>query len=392
MARATKDARRAAVVGSLGLLLVVAAGAQAQGLGGLWGSPLYRVQLAVSGSTVSGTFALLDNPQAPPGKIVGQVRPGGKSFVADWTFTAGPDVATFKTCLELTGRNALLNGYRWTEETPPTSFALHRAVNGQLVATVSEDNPIGATTGVTPGGGTTTVTPGGGILTPPTTTPSIELITCESVVDGNPSKVGTDFTAPKSVTACIHYKNLPANSTVAWAWTHGGRPEANLTKTLSGSGWHWHGLRSETAVLPGAYVVTISLNGKTVAQRTITVRAASGTTTTTTTPTPSPKSPGAHVVVCESAANGVAKNSGTSFTKPKSLACLVKYHDFPNNSQLKWVWTRNGAQIASNTRVVSGTGWAWHGLTGAPALTPGTYKVTVSVAGNTGTSVTVTVK
>jgi len=371
-----------------GWLLLTTAGS-AQSLAGLWGSPFYRVQLSVSGSAVTGSFARLDNAKAPAGAIKGQLQAGGRSLLADWSIAAGPDTATFKTQLTLDPRGGILSGYRWTEEALPTSFALHRAVNGQLVQTIDEDTPVGAPT-VKPGGGTTTVTPGGGILAPPTATPSIELITCESVVDGNPSNVGTVFTAPKSVVALVKYANLPANSTVDWLWTLNGTTEAKLTKTLAGTGWHMHGLRSDTALVPGAYQLTVTLNGQVVAQRTVTVRATATTTPTTTT---APNPAGIEVVMCVSAPGGVAQSPGTQFTKPQSLVCLVKYRDLPANTELKWVWVRNGAQMGVYTKAVGGaTGWATHGYTNANGMTPGTYQVSIYVAGSVVTTVTATVK
>jgi hypothetical protein len=127
-----------ATILSFGLLL--AAGAvQAQTLPGLWGSALYRVELTVAGTKVTGTFSSLDDPQAPPGQIVGEVQTGGQGFIADWTYPAGPDTGGFKAWLRLGGRNSLLVGYRWSDETEPTAFALHRAINGQLPVLTDAD-------------------------------------------------------------------------------------------------------------------------------------------------------------------------------------------------------------------------------------------------------------
>lgn len=366
-------------------LMLFAGAAAAQTLPGLWGSPAYRVQLSVAGKTVSGTFTLTDQPQAAGGTITGEVQPGGQAFTAEWTRPAGPDTVRFQTYLKLGARGELLTGYRWTEETSPASFSLHRAVNGQVPVLIGQDDPGSGTT-AGPTGGTT-----GGTTGPAS---RIEVIVCESAPNGQPQNAGEQFTAPKSVVALVKYTDLPANSTVDWLWTLEGRTEAKFTKNLGGTGWHMHGLQSQTAIIPGTYQLTVSVNGNEFTRRTIVVRPAAGaaptgTTTTTTTP---PRQPGAHVVVCESVVEGQAQKPGTTFTKPKSLMCLVKYTDFPQNSELKWVWTRNGSQIATHTKVVGGTGWAYYGLTGMPTLTPGTYKVTVGVTGSSGTSVTVTVK
>ena len=82
--------------------------ASAQTPEGLWGSTLYRVELKASGSTVSGTFTSLDDPQAPAGRITGRIEADGRAFTADWTFTAGEDTGTFNTWLNFKDRDGLL--------------------------------------------------------------------------------------------------------------------------------------------------------------------------------------------------------------------------------------------------------------------------------------------
>ena len=142
--------------------LLLTATAFAQSLPGLWGSSFYQVQLSVSGTTVTGTFTSLDDPQAPAGKIIGRLEPRGRAFTADWTFPTGPETGAFKTYLSLGSLDGVLSGYRWTEEAQPTSFALHREVNGALVQVIDQDTPTGSVGGTA--GGTTGGTAGG---TPP---------------------------------------------------------------------------------------------------------------------------------------------------------------------------------------------------------------------------------
>ena len=390
--------------------VLLAAAASAQAPAGLWGSSLYRVQLQVSGGSVSGTFASLDDPQAPPGSIAGRIEADGRAFTADWTFSAGEDTGTFKTWLNFADRDGLLTGYRWTEEALPTAFSLHRAVGGQLVDVFGEEQVDDGTLTTTPintPGGTPTQTPSGTPVGPSGSYPGVshgdagipgvkvDVITCESVVDGEPINIGEKFTAPRSITALVRYQNLPPNSTIDWLWSMDGRTEAKLNKTLAGNGWYMHGLRSETAIIPGAYELIVAVNGQLVAQRTITVRAASAPPGTVTPPTgggTATGNPNIDVIVCQSAADGEPVNPGTQFTNTKSLTCLVKYRALPENSELKWVWQLPSGQTKESTRAVKGTGWAWHGLNAEPAMSPGTYRVTVTALGQPVSTVTVTVR
>lgn len=378
--------------------LLIATSGSAQSLAGLWGSTFYRVQLTVSGTAVTGSFTSLDDPKAPAGKIAGQLQPGGQAFVADWTFATGPETGTFKTWLGLSARNSVLNGYRWSEEAQPTSFALHRAVNGQLVQTVSEDTPIGGTVGGSTGGSTggTTGGPSGGTIT---TSPAsnVEVIVCETVVNGQPQNVSDQFTAPKSIVTMVRYTNLAPNSAVDWLWTMEGRTEAKLSKTLSGTGWHSHGLRSDTGIVPGSYLVTVSVNGKQIARRTITVRPAGGTaapanTGSTAGNDASANQPSISVIMCEAAPGGEPQRVGSQFTKPKSLVCLLKYRNLPANTELKWLWQKPSGQTTPYVKTVSGTGWATHGFTSPTGLSPGTWRVTVSANGKVGKTTSVVVK
>lgn len=373
--------------------------ASAQTPEGLWSSTLYRVELKASGSTVSGTFTSLDDPQAPAGRITGRIEADGRAFTADWTFTAGEDTGTFKTWLNFKDRDGLLTGYRWTDEALPTAFSLHRAVGGQLVEVFGEeevDDGTAVSTPITPPIGT----PGGTTPTKPTPTKpasqtDIEVIVCERVVDGEPVNIADQFTAPKSITALVKYRNLPPNSTVDWLWSMDGRTEAKLNKTLGGNGWYMHGLRSEMAIIPGAYELIVAVNGQLVAQRTITVRAGSTAPGAVKPPTgggTTSGNPNIDVIVCKSAADGEPVSPGTQFANTESLACLVKYRSLPENSELKWVWQLPSGHSKESVRAVKGTGWAWHGLNAEPAMSPGTYKVSVTVSGRPVSTVNIIVR
>ncbi|NPV49382.1 MAG: hypothetical protein HPY69_20750, partial [Armatimonadetes bacterium] len=154
------------------LLALQAPSSAAASLDGLWGSALYRVELKTNGTQVSGTFTQPEQPGASTGTIEGQLSPDGTAFTATWTVATDHGDAVFSTWLTLGARGAVLNGYRWTEEAPPTSFALHRAVKGEVPAVLSEDDPGDSG----PGGGQS-----GTVVTGTDTAPTggeIDLIIC----------------------------------------------------------------------------------------------------------------------------------------------------------------------------------------------------------------------
>ena len=99
MGSVTISRRDLGAVLAMGLAFLTVAGASGQTLFGLWGSPLYRVQLVVSGSSVTGTFTPAADPKAPPGNIVGQVQKDGRGFTAQWTLPLGSDTSSFSTWL-----------------------------------------------------------------------------------------------------------------------------------------------------------------------------------------------------------------------------------------------------------------------------------------------------
>jgi hypothetical protein len=366
---------------------------------GLWSSSLYRVNISVSGQTVTGTFALLDEPDEPPGRIEGELRDDGK-FLATWTFTERNETGSFQTLLNFAYRDGFMTGYRWTDEVMPTQFSLRRAVDGQLVQPLTEDDVDESILVNAPDipetnapKDTPSTTPADRPTVPqvPTTSPNLEVITCESVDNGRPVNVGTEFIAPKSITALLRYSNLPQNSTVQWLWTMDGRTQATTTKTLAGNGWYMHGLRSQTAVTPGIYELSVKVNGSAIARQTITVYPGSRPTETAR---PSTRSSNLDidVISCERVADGQPVNPGTQFTSPKSLACLVKYRNLPADTELKWTWQLPGGQTRETVRTVQDSGWAWDGGNADMAMPSGTYRVTVSTRGQVVKTVTITVR
>lgn len=403
---------------SLALTVVIAVGLLtlagplcAQAPAGLWSSTLYRVELQVSGGAVSGSFTPLDDANAPPGRITGRIEADGRAFKADWTFAADGGEGAFTTLLNFADRDGLLTGYRWSEDSWPTAFALRRAVNGQIVEVLGEDDVAEVTAVSRPldtPAETQPQAPAAPQVAVPSTKPAgtlsgnaqaaapgIQVIVCENAVNGEPVNVSDQFTAPKSIAAMVRYSNLPPDSTVSWLWTLDGRTEAQLTKTFEGTGWHMHGMRSETALVPGAYQLVVSLNGRVVAQRTVTVRPAGKAPAPVTAPAgggATAPNPSISVTVCESVVDGEAVKPGTQFTRPRSLACLVKYRNLPANTELKWVWQLPDGKTMQNAKTVTRNGWAWHGLNATPALPPGTYKVTIHALGQSNKTINVTVR
>lgn len=271
MIRALRNSHsRATATCLLASLILAASCASAQTLPGLWGSVHYRVQLAVSGTTVSGTFTSLEDPKAPPGKITGQVLPGGQAFTATWTPAAGPEAGGFSTSLKLAGKDSLLTGYRWTEETLPTSFALHRAVNGQLVQLLdpAEQQVTGGTDAGTGTGATT-----------PTGEPSATLVMCRRLQDGQPVDPGaTVFIAPDktagpeadSVVAVVTYSGMAQGTTWECNWKRDGKWVIRHPHVVTGPDDKYATMRwnpQKLEVTPGNYVVTIDYNGKELARQ-----------------------------------------------------------------------------------------------------------------------------
>lgn len=380
------------VLAAVAWLLLPASGVLAQDLTGTWGSPLYQVQLTVNGSQLSGSFTSLATPGAAPGKITGQVKADGQSCTAQWTFAASDEPASFSTWLQLTARGRLLSGYRWSDDAPPAAFALHRASNGQVPVLPDQDT-IGQ--GPTPPATKPpTTTPAPPPVTPPTTPgatpPAIEVTICETVAEGQPRNVGTDFTSPKTVLALVRYTNLPPNSALSWVWTRDGKTQATRTEARGGTGWYYHGLQSPTALTPGTYQVTLSLNGNVVTQRRINVRGAAPAPTTVV---PSaPAKPKLSLVACEEVRAGEPRNAGTVFTRPRSLVCLFGYEELLPASQVKFVWKRGGKEFCRHLTYVGGTGRTWYGVTDPRGLPAGVYEITVYVRGEAGPKIRVTVR
>jgi len=132
-------------------LLLGIGDARAQDLGGLWSSSLYRVELSIAEKKITGTFTALGGPQAPAGRITGELQPGGNVFIADWSYPDEAETSSFKTSLAFTANGLVLAGYRWAEGGEPTVFALHRAVNGELVSLPREEDTEVSLAQISPG-------------------------------------------------------------------------------------------------------------------------------------------------------------------------------------------------------------------------------------------------
>jgi hypothetical protein len=241
------------------LFLMASGYTSAQEFAGLWGSSLYRVELKVDGTNVTGTFTLAQDTHSPTGTISGQLRHDRRSFTATWTMPTGVDNWNCSTWLGFAARDGLLTGYRWSDETEPAAFALHRAIDGQVPVLTGPDGD---------GDGDAGAGQTGAVIRP---VQGVEIILCEDALDGQPRNITNRFVAPKTVTALVRHTDLPAGTPVEWSWSRDGKPGSKVAKTLSGTGWNTHGLASETALNPGRYHVTVSVNRQIVADRDFTV-------------------------------------------------------------------------------------------------------------------------
>ncbi len=304
---------------TLGLLLAANGGVRAQTLPGSWESELYRVRLEVAGTTVSGTFTSSDDPQAPPGRISGEVQPGGRMFVAEWTHAAGPETGSFRTLLMLRAGDLLLSGYRWTAEAQPTAFALHRGGLPELVDVNRLANekpgetpgggqavgqqPAGTTTGgnnpiVRPGppGSPATGQPQTGLASgnnsvlqpakPPTTQPTApatvtgSVVMCQQVDEQrNPINPGTVMvgpmgaagaagSTPDTVRAVGTFRGVPAGGVVECVWKQDGQEFARNRVTVPAGveGWVWRWGPQPGGLRAGNYGVALAYAGKEIAQ------------------------------------------------------------------------------------------------------------------------------
>lgn len=79
--------------------------------------------------------------------------------------------------------------------------------------------------------------------------------------------------------------------------------------------------------------------------------------------------------------NGVVQNSNSSFAGPTQVSCRYDFTSLPEGSTLVSIWSRDGKDVISSNRSVSGTGWVSFSLLsgGTQALTPGAYSVTIKL-------------
>jgi hypothetical protein len=164
----------AALFGAVLLLAAAKPASTQSSMAGLWGSPLYRVEINAAGSTVTGTFTPLADQSAVAGTISGKIGGDGKVLAARWTQLVGGDSITFTTSLRLSADGSLLSGYRFSASGQPASFSLHRAVNGQVPMPIGPDELAKNTATSRPASErpATTVTPAPGTTPAPATTPA----------------------------------------------------------------------------------------------------------------------------------------------------------------------------------------------------------------------------
>ena len=219
----------------LGLLLLATNVAEAQTVAGLWGSTQYQVQLTVSGTSAVGTFTCLADPQAPAGKITGLLLREGQAFAADWTREVGGEPLAFRTWLTFRAEGALLDGIRWAEDSPPTSFSLHRAVNGQIPLYPTDDETMGPAQPPSAPAQANTVD-----LKGPADSALIELL------DGYPRsnlriELIVNYTVPGTILDTVGMNAAPVG---AWALTIG--TDGRIAMSVYDAGG-WHRLTSQPA-------------------------------------------------------------------------------------------------------------------------------------------------
>lgn len=335
-------------------------GACAQPLAGLWASKDYRIELTIEGEAVAGTFRPADNPPAEPGKIQGKLSADGQSFTATWTFPAEPEQGQFATWLTLRSEGRVLVGYRWTEETEPTLFSLHRAdEKGEIAWPPGEEeidaivsggekgNPAGGDMTTGPGVLTADL-PGGG---------HVEIILCEEAPEGQPRQIGVEFAAPKTLTAPVRFRDLPIGATLRWLWTQEGKTLADRSRPLKKStGWHWHRLSWEKSAPPGHYLVAIFVNGEKVGEQELIVRDAGAATATGGTTTSGAGTPASGISTGQRVGgSGLDKRTGDDSSTlgpwiqiqgPRGSALLKRSYD-RNNFQftLEVTWTKPGVVV-----------------------------------------------
>jgi hypothetical protein len=383
MRAVTKRITPQAAATALALLLLGMTGAGAQGLAGLWGSTLYRVELTVTGTKVTGTFTSLDAPQAPAGKIAGQLQPGGEAFLADWAYPGGAETGSFKTSLNAAAAGRVLNGYRWMEDGWPAHFALHRAVNGQLVQLPNDNNVTGDAP--TAPGKPPTQPPTQPANQPPTQPlTNAGLVVCRSIADGQPVGAADAFPRLPAVSCQLRYRGL-APQTVTCIWKRNGTEVTHSQRDLrGGDGWVSFTVRTnDPAGLPaGPWEAHITgANNKVLGAKAFAMGQVAGPL-----PTTQPASQGPAIILTGGAssvrgpasypANGGILRARISYNAPGTIVDTVGLNaarpgDFAMtiNAEGRLSWIIYNPSVPSAHRTSAG----WHVLALGDKLKPGQW-------------------
>ena len=362
--------------------------ALAQGISGQWGSPLYKVQLSVTGATVSGTFTSLLDSDGASGTISGRLQDGGKLFQAEWTRPMGAGQGSFNTLLALDAEGRSLVGYRWNEGFDPTGFALHRAVDGEIPQMVDVDDLDGPpVAGVSPTA--PAPAPAGG-----------QVVICRSVKDGQPVGAGTAFEQLPEITLLHRYQGATAGDAEA-AWSRDGvEIVRSVTHVKAGDGSVSFGLLSGNAPLlaAGRYEVELVMPGRAPVRTAFTIKptAAAGPTgpaapapTPTLPPAPAPVGPVdagergdfGSVSVGTGLEAGRITGAANHFDRTDAVFAVIDYKNIPRGSTAVATWTRDGKNLGRAEKDAGGNGSVSFSAQtkDGEAMKPGRYTVTITI-------------
>ncbi|MGI5817306.1 MAG: hypothetical protein ACOX9R_04335 [Armatimonadota bacterium] len=380
----------------LALLVLVMLGGVASGvcsaeMSGTWGSASYRVELTVTGATVSGTFTPLLDRDGTPGTISGRLQDGGKVFQAEWTRPMGAGHGGFNTLLALDSEGRVLVGYRWNEGFDPSSFSLHRAVGGEIPQLVDVDEFDGPPVADAPAA--PDVPPAPVIPTRETPTPLTgQVVICRSVEDGRPVGAGTAFEQLPEITLLHRYQDATAGAAEAAWFRDGDEIVRSVTHVQAGNGWvSFRLLSGDAPLLPaGRYEVELVMPGRTPVRTAFTMgQTTAGGQTGPTIPAPTPAGGvdagerGDFGGVSVGSGLEAGRTTGTTdhFDHTNTVIAVIDYENIPRGSTAVAIWTCDGEEFARGEKDVGGNGSASFGIRtrGGVDMEPGRYTVTITV-------------
>lgn len=394
--------------------------AAAESVAGDWFNGEMTVTLAVSGTSVTGTFSMTTGGRS--GEVSGQLLNGSPSARLEFRWREGEEEGQFGALLAPSARGRLLQGSRWDASGVLTSLGLHRRTALAPADLPDEDTDLGAlpppTTPSTP---TTPTTPKPPVVTPaPPAAPPARPDGAEVLIfdNGNPYGVDNQPTKPTVFTTRQgHYITLIRN----YHWNHGRGAIAGTialrsadgrtygpwqAKNAPGSGRQnvlWL-VEPEIILPPGTYTVLDS-DPATWAQNAASGNA--GNTLVNGIPledlsiTPAGDSPGfdpnevdadpdieppatlpkLSLQLCTALQDNKPVSPRTRFTKPTKLYCWTDYAGLPADTVVTCVWVGNGKALATSERALSGSGWVWfsYATTSPAGLAKGKYAVKLRV-------------